>query len=101
VNTPIRLTPVDPSVTARRSTPVDPSMTGRAPLECVASLTVRIAGLEADRETAIAVAVATGATWAEIGRALGVSTQAAHKHYRWLRHSPVTGETWHEPPLPH
>ena len=43
---------------------------------------------------------AAGNTWAEIGRALGVTAQAAHKRYRWLRHSPATGETWHEPPLP-
>ena len=62
-------------------------------------LTARIAGLETDRETAIALAVAAGATWAEIGCALGVSAQAAHKRYRWLRHSPATGETWYEPPL--
>ena len=40
-----------------------------------------------------------GATWAEIGEALGVSAQAAHKRYRWLRHSPLTGECWYEPPL--
>jgi hypothetical protein len=76
-------------------------MAPRSPLEQVTSLTGRIAGLEADRQTAIALAVAAGATWAEIGLALGVSAQAAHKHYRWLRHSPITGETWHEPPLPY
>jgi hypothetical protein len=43
--------------------------------------------------------MAAGATWAEIGEALGVSAQAAHKRYRWLRHSPMTGECWYEPPL--
>jgi transposase-like protein len=53
-----------------------------------------------DRQTAIAAAATEGTTWAEIGRALGVSAQAAHKRYRWLRHSSTTGETWHEPPLP-
>jgi DNA-directed RNA polymerase specialized sigma24 family protein len=74
-------------------------MAPRSPLERVTSLTGSIAGLEADRQTAIALAVAAGATWAEIGRALGVSAQSAHKHYRWLRHSPITRETWHEPPL--
>jgi hypothetical protein len=56
--------------------------------------------LEHDRQLAIAEAVSDGATWAEIGEALGVSAQAAHKRYRWLRHSPITGETWQEQPLP-
>jgi hypothetical protein len=76
-------------------------MARRAPLETVTVLTARITSLEADRETAIVLAVTAGATWAEIGRALGVTAQAAHKRYRWLRHSPATGETWQEPPLPH
>ncbi len=71
-----------------------------SPLVRVETLTARIAGLEAERQAAVAVAVAGGATWAEIGEALGVSAQAAHKRFRWLRHSPLTGETWHEPPLP-
>lgn len=70
------------------------------PLDHVAVLTARVADIETERKTAIAVAVAAGATWAEVGRALGVTAQAAHQRYRWLRHSPVTGETWHEPPLP-
>jgi DNA-binding NarL/FixJ family response regulator len=68
-------------------------------LEPIATLTQRLAALEHDRQLAIAQAVADGATWAEIGEALGVSAQAAHKRYRWLHHSPITGETWHEPPL--
>lgn len=68
--------------------------------ERIATLTTRLAVLEHDRLVAIAEAVADGATWAEIAEALGVSTQAAHKRYRWLRHSPITGETWLEPPLP-
>ncbi len=75
------------------------TMTARRPLERIASLTARVAALEADRQTAIARAVTAGATWAEIGAAAGVSAQAAHKRYRWLRHSTITGETWHEPPL--
>jgi len=75
-------------------------VSARRPLERIASLTARIAALEADRETAIANAVAAGATWSEIGGAAGVSAQAAHKRHRWLRHSAITGETWHEPPLP-
>ncbi len=70
------------------------------PLERAAKLTARIASLETDREAAVAAARAAGASWAEIGQALGVSAQAAHKRYRWLRNSPITGETWREPPLP-
>ena len=62
-------------------------------------LTGRIAEVEAQREQAVAAAMAAGATWADIGEALGVSAQAAHKRYRWLRHSSVTGECWYEPPL--
>jgi hypothetical protein len=71
----------------------------RSPLEKVQTLTGRIAEVEAQREQAVAAAMAAGATWAEIGDALGVSAQAAHKRYRWLRHSSVTGECWYEPPL--
>jgi DNA-binding NarL/FixJ family response regulator len=60
----------------------------------------RLADAETRREAAVAVAMDAGCTWAEIGAALGVSSQAAHRRFRWLRHSPLTGETWHEPPLP-
>jgi ECF sigma factor len=72
---------------------------GRSPLEKIEALTARLIELEADRERAVASAMGRGATWAEIGEALGVSAQAAHKRYRWLRHSPLTGECWYEPPL--
>jgi ECF sigma factor len=74
-------------------------MVRRSPLVKIEILTARMADLEADREHAVAVAMAAGATWAEMGEALGVSAQAAHKRYRWLRHSSVTGECWYEPPL--
>jgi hypothetical protein len=71
----------------------------RSPLEKIEALTARMADLEADRERAVASAMERGATWAEIGEALRVSAQAAHKRYRWLRHSNLTGECWYEPPL--
>ena len=71
----------------------------RSPLEKIEALTVRMAELEADRERAVAEAMDRGVTWAEIGDALGVTAQAAHKRYRWLRHSAQTGECWYEPPL--
>ncbi len=32
----------------------------------------------------VATARSDGATWAEIGEVLGVSTQAAHQKYRWV-----------------
>jgi len=51
-------------------------------------------------EVAIARALVAGSTWAEIAQSLGVTTQAAHKRYRWIRYSEVTGEVWHERPLP-
>ena len=75
-------------------------MVRRSPLERIEALTARIVAAETEREKAIAMAVAGGASRAQIGRALGVTAQAAHKRYRWLRHSTTTGETWHEPPLP-
>lgn len=74
-------------------------MARRSPLEKIEALTVRIADLEAQRERAVAAAMTAGATWAQIGEALGVSAQAAHKRYRWLRHNPLTGDCWYEPPL--
>jgi hypothetical protein len=74
-------------------------MVRRSPLEKLEILTARMVDLEADRERAVAAAMSGGATWAEIGEAMGVSAQAAHKRYRWLRHSSVTGECWYEPPL--
>lgn len=71
----------------------------RSSLERIEALTARLVELEADRERAVAKAMERSATWAEIGEALGVSAQAAHKRYRWLRYSNLTGECWYEPPL--
>lgn len=71
-----------------------------SPLQKLEALSARLAVLETHRERAVAAAMAAGATWADIGAALGVSAQAAHKRYRWLHHSNLTGECWYEPPLP-
>jgi DNA-directed RNA polymerase specialized sigma24 family protein len=60
----------------------------------------RLRRVEEDRDTAVVVAVGEGCSWAEIGAALGVSAQAAHRRFRWLRVDPETGELWREPPLP-
>ena len=68
-------------------------------LELVTSLTGDIAVLEHRRRIAIFLAAEGGASWTEIGRALGTTAQAAHKRYRWLRYSAVSDQTWSEPPL--
>jgi len=52
------------------------------------------------RDEAVAIAMAQGCTWAEIGAALGVSAQAAHRRFRWHRLDPDQAEFWVEPPLP-
>ena len=70
------------------------------PLERVETLTARLDALATDRDLAVAAAMAAGASWPEIAAALGVTTQAAHKRYRWLHADPATGAVWHEPPLP-
>lgn len=55
---------------------------------------------EATRDTAVARALHWGATWVQIGAALGVTAQSAHRRFRTLRYDPKSGKTWHEPPLP-
>jgi len=75
-------------------------MTTRA-LRRIDTLTAQLSALSAERELAISRALAAGATWAEIAQSLGTSAQAAaHRRYRWLRHSDKTGAVWHERPLP-
>jgi hypothetical protein len=74
-------------------------MSERSALKRVESVAARLAAVESQRDAAVAAAVEAGCRWADIGRALGVSAQAAHRRFRWLRHSPVTGESWREPPL--
>lgn len=75
-------------------------MAMRGSLRRIETLTARIARAETARQTAVAAALTEGATWADVGAALGVSTQAAHKRFRWLRTTSDGAETWHEPPLP-
>jgi ECF sigma factor len=72
----------------------------RSALKSVETAAARLAAVQAQRDSAVAAAMDAGCTWTEIGAALGVSAQAAHRRFRWLRHSPITGETWREPPLP-
>jgi DNA-directed RNA polymerase specialized sigma24 family protein len=75
------------------------TMTPRSALTKIETASRRLAGAEMARDVAVALAMEEGCSWAEIGAALGVSAQAAHRRFRWLRHSPVTGECWREPPL--
>jgi len=74
-------------------------MTTRA-LRRIDTLTTQLNALSAERELAISRALAAGATWVEIAHWLGTSPPAAHRRYRWLRHSDKTGAVWHERPLP-
>jgi hypothetical protein len=69
-------------------------------LERVADLTAEIERAEDARAREVARAVHHGATWTEIGAALGVTAQSAHRRFRWLRWDPVTQRHWSEPPLP-
>jgi DNA invertase Pin-like site-specific DNA recombinase len=59
----------------------------------------QIAELQSKQHLAVARARASGATWSEIARALGCSVQAAHKRYRWMRHSEHPPQVWFERPL--
>jgi hypothetical protein len=74
--------------------------TPQSPLHQISALTVELRSKERARQIAIHHAIHTGSSWAEIASALGVTAQAAHKRYRWLRYSATTNEIWHEPPLP-
>jgi 16S rRNA G527 N7-methylase RsmG len=69
-------------------------------LKRIETLTARLETLSNERDLAVSRALAAGATWAEVAASLGCSPQAAHKRYRWVRHSERTGTVWHEHPLP-
>lgn len=69
-------------------------------LERITKLSAQTAELSTAREAEIAKALSAGATWAQIAAAVGITAQGAHKRYRHIRHDPVSGVTWHEPPLP-
>jgi DNA-binding MarR family transcriptional regulator len=66
-----------------------------------AALRASAAALEQRRDRAVATAIAAGATWTQIGAALGVSSQAAHKRFRGLALAGRAGQrTAPEPPEP-
>ena len=51
-------------------------------------------------DAAVARALHWGASWANIGAALGTTRQVAHRRYRHHRWDPDTQTVWTEPPLP-
>ncbi len=76
------------------------AMSQRSVLKRVETVAAGLTAVESQRDAAVAAAMEAGCSWTEIGGVLGVSAQAAHRRFRWLRYSPVTGEVWREPPLP-
>ena len=69
-------------------------------LHRIERLAAQISQLTVQQDLALSRARAAGASWAQIAKALGCSSHAAHKRYRWVRHSEQTLEVWHEHPLP-
>ena len=51
----------------------------------------RVRAAERDVADGVARALYWEATWVEIGDALGVSAQAAHRRFRHLRYDPASG----------
>ena len=72
----------------------------QAALGRVSELTATINELEARLAREVARAGFHGATWAQIGGALGVTAQSAHRRFRHVVYDPATGTAWTEPPLP-
>ncbi len=99
-----------PNVESRLPSPAAPSTAVDAPvvtdvidgssLDRIAALHQEVRRLNHQLEVAIHAAVEAGQSWAAIARVLGVTAQAAHKRYRWIRYSAVTDQVWREPPLP-
>ena len=85
---------------ARTSSARTSSARTEAQLRRIEELTSQIAELASEQDLAVSRGRAAGASWAEIARALGCSVQAAHKRYRWERHSERPPEVWFERPLP-
>jgi len=69
-------------------------------LSHVAEHAEAIERLGSQREREVARALYHGATWCEIGDALGVTTQSAHRKYRWLTYDPQSRQAWTAKPLP-
>jgi hypothetical protein len=72
----------------------------QAALGRITELSASISELEARRSREVARAAFHGATWAQIGGALSVTAQSAHRRYRYQVYDPATGLSWSAPPLP-
>jgi hypothetical protein len=72
----------------------------RVALDRIVELSASISEAETRRSREVARAVFHGATWAQIGTALGVTAQSAHRRFRYMVYDPATGTSWSEPPLP-
>jgi hypothetical protein len=69
-------------------------------LAAAAAAAADLAAARASLDAAVARALHWEASWSEIGDAVGVSRQAAHRRFRHLRWDPVTRTAWAERPLP-
>ena len=73
---------------------------------CVEALTAtetaarHLRSAESVLDDTVARALHWGASWAQIGDALGITRQSAHRRYRHIRWDPDTQTSWSEPPLP-
>jgi hypothetical protein len=72
----------------------------RVALERITELSSEIRELETRLAREVARAGFHNATWTQIGGALGVTSQSAHRRFRYQNYDAATGTSWFAPPLP-
>jgi hypothetical protein len=72
----------------------------RVALERITELASEIRELETRLAREVARAGFHNATWSQIGSALGVTSQSAHRRFRYQTYDAATGTSWFAPPLP-